>query len=88
MRNVKAISITLPNDLLEGLDEIQKKEMKSCSAVVAEAVRQYLQLSKFRSLQKELSSIARAKGIFTEEDVNNMVHETRRESYGKKKNSR
>ncbi|HDT14656.1 MAG TPA: ribbon-helix-helix protein, CopG family [Firmicutes bacterium] len=85
MRNVKAISVTLPNELLKEIDEVQKKEMKSCSAVITEAVRQYLQLNKFRNLQKELSAIARAKGIFTEEDVNSLVNESRRAGYGKKK---
>ncbi len=88
MRNVKAISVTLPNELLEELDQFQKKEMKSCSAVIAEAVRQYLQINRFRNLQRELSSIARAKGIMTEEEVVSLVKEARKGGYGKKKDSR
>lgn len=35
------ISVTLPVKLVAAINEMQKQEMKSCSAIVSEAVRMY-----------------------------------------------
>ena len=77
MRTVQSLSVTIPTELLKKLDVLQKQEMKSCSAIIAEALRQYIELNQYRKLQMELSAVARAKGIITKEDIDKVIHEAR-----------
>ncbi len=77
MRTVQSLSVTIPTELTKKLDIIQKKEMKSCSAIITEALRQYIELAEYRKLQKELSAVAGAKGIITPADINKVIHEAR-----------
>ncbi len=77
MRNVQSISITIPNNLAARLNNLQKVKMKSCSGIVAEAIREYLDWQQYKKTQKELSLMARAKKIMTEDDVNRIIHEIR-----------
>ncbi|MFH1823834.1 MAG: hypothetical protein ABH873_01235 [Candidatus Firestonebacteria bacterium] len=77
MRHVQSISITIPTSLVTRLDLIQKEEMKSCSGIVTEALKQYLELQEYKKIQKKLSLIAKAKKIVTEKDVNKIIHELR-----------
>jgi metal-responsive CopG/Arc/MetJ family transcriptional regulator len=77
MRTVQSISITIPTNLVEKLDEIQKEEMKTCSGIITEAIRQYVEWQQFKKIQKELSLIARAKKIMTAEDINRILHKSR-----------
>lgn len=77
MRNVQSISITIPTSLVKMIENIQKEELKSCSAIVTEALRQYTELNQYQKLQKEISRIAAGKGFFTEEDIDKAVHGAR-----------
>ncbi|MBU0952148.1 MAG: hypothetical protein KKH91_04910 [Elusimicrobia bacterium] len=77
MRNVQSISVTIPTALAIMLDKLQKEEMKSCSGIVTEALKEYVDWQQFKKIQKELSLMARAKNITTEEDVNRIIHEIR-----------
>ena len=74
MRTVQSISITIPNTLAARLDKLQKEEMKSCSGIVTEALKEYVDWQQFKKLQKELSLMARVKNVTTEEDVNKIIH--------------
>lgn len=74
MRNVQSISITIPNTLAEKLNKLQKEEMKSYSGIVTEALKEYVDWQQYKKLQKELSLIARAKKVMTEDDVNKIIH--------------
>ena len=77
MRNVQPISITIPTNLVARLDKIQKEEMKSYSGIITEAIKQYIEWQQYKKIQKELSLIARAKKIITEDDVNRIIHQLR-----------
>jgi metal-responsive CopG/Arc/MetJ family transcriptional regulator len=77
MRNVQSISITIPNSLAEKLDKLQKEEMKSCSGIVTEALKEYVDWQQYKKLQKELSLMAKAKKVMTEDDVNRIIHDIR-----------
>ncbi len=77
MRNVQSISITIPTNLVARLDKIQKEEMKSYSGIITEAIKQYIEWQQYKKIQKELSLIARAKKIITEDDVNRIIHQLR-----------
>jgi len=59
------------------LDKIQKEEMKSYSGIITEAIKQYIEWQQYKKIQKELSLIARAKKIITEDDVNRIIHQLR-----------
>lgn len=85
MRNVQSISVTIPSQMIQSLDRIQRDEEKSCSSIVTEALRQYLELNEYRTLQRQLSTSARVRKIITEEDIDKIVHGNRN---GRNKNSR
>ena len=74
MRNVQSISITIPNNLAARLDKLQKEEMKSCSGIVTEALKEYVDWQQYKKIQKELSLMARARNVMTEDDVNKIIH--------------
>jgi metal-responsive CopG/Arc/MetJ family transcriptional regulator len=65
----ESISISLPEDLKNELDQITQLEGVSRSDLVREALREYLFTRKFRSLRRQLMPCAEAQGIFTDEDV-------------------
>jgi metal-responsive CopG/Arc/MetJ family transcriptional regulator len=65
----ESISISLPEDLKNELDQITQLEGVSRSDLVREALREYLFTRKFRSLRRQLMPCAEAQDIFTDEDV-------------------
>ncbi|MFH1824734.1 MAG: hypothetical protein ABH873_05860 [Candidatus Firestonebacteria bacterium] len=74
-----AISITLPSELVSKLEKIKKEEMTTVSGIVMEALKEYIEWKRFKQIQKELSLAAKAKGILTEEDVERIIHEARKD---------
>ena len=78
MKTVQAITVTIPNELAGKLYEIQKEEMKNCSNIVAEALKEYIEWKQFKQIQKELSIIAKTKKIFTEQDVDKIIQQIRK----------
>lgn len=74
IRNVQSISITIPNGLAIRLDKLQKEEMKTCSGIITEAIKEHVDWQQYKKLQKELTLMARAKKIVTEDDVNKIIH--------------
>jgi CopG family transcriptional regulator / antitoxin EndoAI len=85
MRIAKTVSITLPPDLLLKAQEIAQREHRTMSELMREALRTYMSERQARTQQswQELLQYgqARAKelGITTEEDVDRLIHEYRRE---------
>ncbi|MBA3584140.1 MAG: ribbon-helix-helix protein, CopG family [Gemmatimonadetes bacterium] len=63
------ISISLPEEVRNELDEATRAEGLSRSDLVRRALRDYLFVRKFRRLREQTMAQARAKGIFTDEDV-------------------
>ena len=85
MRIAKTVSITLPPDLLLKAQEIAQREHRTMSELMREALRTYMSERQARAQEswRELFEYgqARAKelGITTEEDVDRLIHEYRRE---------
>ncbi|OGF48904.1 MAG: hypothetical protein A2231_10460 [Candidatus Firestonebacteria bacterium RIFOXYA2_FULL_40_8] len=77
MKTVQAITVTIPNELVAELNRMQKTEMKNCSSIVAEALKEYIEWRQFKGLQKEAAAVARAIGVYDESDVERLVHEYR-----------
>lgn len=86
MRKTQNISITLPGNLIEAIDKLQREEEKSFSAIVAEAVKQYCSYKEYEKLSEKFSKAAKKAGIITEEDIDRAVHEVKREENKKYKN--
>ncbi len=90
MRTAKTISITLPPDLLLKAQEFAQQEHRTMSELFREALRRYMSSAPPRQItaakQQEWDAMlerTRAKaeelGIRTEEDVERLVHEHRRD---------
>jgi metal-responsive CopG/Arc/MetJ family transcriptional regulator len=79
MRTTKVLSITLPEAMLKEAKKRAKKENRTMSELVREALRRYEGLQALRELQVYGEERARAAGILTEEDVDRVIHEYRAE---------
>jgi len=84
MKKKKAISVTVPYEIAESMDRISKKEMKTISAVVSEAVKTYCLKKDFEEMRAEFSERARKMGIITEDRINRVIHEYRKERANEK----
>jgi len=79
-RTTRVISISVPEKLAEEIEEMAREEGISRSELVRQMARSYRREKAddaLTRLQRELAPIARAKGIFTEEDVDRIVFEDR-----------
>jgi hypothetical protein len=76
--NAKKASITLPPELEVELRKRAKSKNRGLSEILQEASRFYLKIKQFEELQEKLSSNARSKGIIDENDVDNLVHKSRK----------
>jgi Arc/MetJ-type ribon-helix-helix transcriptional regulator len=79
MRTTKAISITLPEPMLDTAKARAKKENRTMSELVREALRRYEASQWLAEMQAYGQQRAAAVGVVTEEDVDRVVHEARKE---------
>lgn len=77
MRTTRVWSISLPPNLVERAEEVAREENRTRSELIREALRFYLEERRWRELQREASSRARALGIESEGDVEEMIDELR-----------
>jgi len=76
MRNTKTLSVTLPPDMLKRAQSIAKKESRTMSELIREALRYYER----RSWWDEVNAYGRASAqrqAIREDDVERLIHETR-----------
>ena len=66
---VQSITVTLPADVKQAVDEISKKEGVSLDEVVGQAVKQHIFLRQFRLLRERMAAKAKNQGIVTDQDV-------------------
>jgi predicted transcriptional regulator len=66
-------TVSLPPSIRKELDALAKRTGKSRNQVVREAVRRQIALERFRTLREQLVPKARARGIYTDEDVFKLV---------------
>ncbi len=81
MRVAKTVSITLPPDLFAKAQELAQREHRTMSELFREALRRYMQGSDadWEALLARMRAQGRARGIKTEEDVERLSDEYRRE---------
>jgi Arc/MetJ-type ribon-helix-helix transcriptional regulator len=81
MRIAKTVSITLPPDLLAKAQELAQREHRTMSELFREALRRYMQGgdTEWAALLRRTRAQGRELGIATEEDVERLSDEYRRE---------
>ena len=63
------MTIRIPHDLREQLQEISSREHVPVSDLVRESIRRYVVIERFRALRKRTLPFAEAQGLLTDEDV-------------------
>ena len=63
------ITIRIPEDMREELQEISRSEDKPVSDLVRESLRRYLSVYRFRKLRNMVLPFAESQGILTDEDI-------------------
>lgn len=76
MRNSRTLSVTLPPDMLKRAQSIAKREDRTMSELIREALRHYERRSWWDDVNAYGRATAERKGI-REEDVDRLVHEVR-----------
>lgn len=76
-RATKIWTISLPAEIMKEAEEVAKREGRTKSELLREALRQYLWNRRWRELQLYGAQRAKAFGL-TEEDVERLVDEYRR----------
>lgn len=69
----QTLTIRIPDDLREGLQELSKSENKPVSDIVRESLKRYLSIYRFRKLKNTVLPFAEAQGILSDEDVFNII---------------
>lgn len=69
----ESISISLPADLKDELDQATAAEGISRSDLVCDALRTYLLARRFRALRAAMAPYAEAQGFFTDDDIFRLV---------------
>lgn len=86
MRHTQAISVTIPVEIAEQMNVLQKTKMKNYSAIVTEALSEYMLREEYEAQVKKMSASAAKAGVFSEEDIDGAVHEVKRGKQDKKNN--
>ena len=66
---MNSLTIRIPDDLREELQEISKAEKKPISDLVRESLQRYISIYRFRKLRNMVLPFAEAQGILTDEDI-------------------
>jgi CopG family transcriptional regulator / antitoxin EndoAI len=80
MRNTRTLSVTLPPDMLKRAQSIAKKESRTMSELIREALRHYERRSYVSNMLDDVNAYGRAQAArqgIREEDVERLVHEAR-----------
>jgi predicted transcriptional regulator len=66
---VQPISVTLPADVKQALEDLARQEGVAPDEVIGRAVKQHLFLRQFRSMRERMSAKAQSRGVVTDQDV-------------------
>lgn len=65
----KPITVRLPDDLREELQNLASEEDIPVSDIVRESIRKYISIHRFRRLRNRVLPFAEAQGLLTDEDI-------------------
>ncbi len=77
MKTMGALSFTFPTEMIKEIKQLAEKERKTRSQLIRDALEQYMQAKKWRNIQKKMAIRARAIGITSEENIEQLIHEYR-----------
>jgi len=69
MKQTTTLTIRIPKDVKEALEELSKAEQKPVSDLVRDSLRRYIAIHRFRRLRNKVLPFAEAQGILTDEDI-------------------
>jgi predicted transcriptional regulator len=69
----QTLTIRIPDDLRESLQELSRIENKPVSDIVRESLKRHLAIHRFRRLRNMTLPFAEAQGILTDEDVFSLI---------------
>jgi CopG family transcriptional regulator / antitoxin EndoAI len=84
MRTTKTLSVTLPPEMLTRAEQLAKKEHRTMSELVREALRQYERKSWWDEMNEYGRKTAEAAGVKSEQDVVEGIHAARQEKRARK----
>jgi predicted transcriptional regulator len=84
MRSTKTLSVTLPPEMLSRAEKLARKENRTMSELVREALRYYERQRWWEETTAYGQSRARALGI-GEQDIEQLVHEARRDNRNRRR---
>jgi predicted transcriptional regulator len=85
MRTTKTLSVTLPPEMLTRAEKLAKRENRTMSELVREALRQYERQHWWDQMNVYGRRTAEVTGINTEADVVDAIHVMRRKAHTRKK---
>lgn len=85
MRTAKTLSITLPPEMLTRAERIARKEHRTMSELVREALRQYERNRWWEEVNAYGRRSAEKAGVQTEEDIVEAIRELRRNKKSRKR---
>ena len=80
MKTMEPLSFTFPKEMVEEIQCLAREERKTKSQLIRDAVTRYAQEKKWRGLQMKAALKVRALGIFSEQDVDRLIHQYRRDN--------
>jgi CopG family transcriptional regulator / antitoxin EndoAI len=75
----RTFTLSLPDDLARKVERVAKEESRTRSELFREAVRRFMDARELETLRRQAAREAAKRGILTEEDVDELVHHSRRE---------
>ena len=78
MKTMKTLSVTIPPEMLHKAERLAKKEHRTMSELVREALRHYERNQIWEEIEQYGRQSAARAGIKTEEDVVKAIHDLRR----------
>lgn len=88
MRTTKTLSITLPPEMLTRAERIARKEHRTMSELVREALRQYERRNWWDEMNAYGRKTAAIAGVRTEADVVEIIHDVRKQKRSRKRPAR
>ena len=69
----QTLTIRIPDEMREGLQELSRSENKPVSDIVRESLKRYLSVYRFRRLRNVVLPFAEAQGILSDDDIFGMI---------------
>jgi predicted transcriptional regulator len=65
----QTLTIRLSEEVRRALEDISRKESRPVSGLVREALKNYIEVRRFRKLRRRILPLAEAEGLLTDEEI-------------------